>query len=90
MNIYVILISLFLCDLLAFITTARSFIASATYPDELTTQMSLNTGFQSLGLTLGPGIQAALIPIGCTPSSLIESNERYFNIDLYSTAGYVN
>ena len=49
--------------------------------------MSLNTGFQSMGLTLGPGIQAALIPIGCAPSSLVQSHERYFNIDLYTMVG---
>ena len=71
----------------AFITTARSYIASATYPEELTAQMSINTGFQSLGLTLGPGIQAALIPIGCSPAIITESQERYFNFDLYSTVG---
>ena len=51
--------------------------------------MSINTGFQSLGLTLGPGIQAALIPIGCSPASITESQERYFNFDLYTTVGWV-
>ena len=49
--------------------------------------MSINTGFQSLGLTLGPGIQAALIPIGCSPAIITEPQERYFNFDLYSTVG---
>ena len=51
--------------------------------------MSINTGFQSLGLTLGPGIQAALIPIGCSPPSKTESHGRYFNLDIYTMVGYV-
>ena len=63
----------------------RAYIASATFTSERTKHLSILAAFQSLGMTVGPGIQAALTPLQCSPS---ESNLfPYFSVDMFSAAG---
>ena len=46
--------------------------------------MSIGYGFQCLGMTIGPLIQAALSPLqGSEPST-----ESYISFDMFTAAGY--
>ena len=64
----------------------RSYIASATFTEERTAQMSIASSFQSVGFTLGPGIQAALTPLQCTDIKG-QSSSQYISFDMYTSAG---
>ena len=67
------------------IATVRSYIAAATFTEERTAQMSIASSFQSVGFTLGPGIQAALTPFKCTDVGAEDS--QYLSFDMYTSAG---
>ena len=67
------------------IATVRSYIAAATFTEERTAQMSIASSFQSVGFTLGPGIQAALTPFKCTDVEAEDS--QYLSFDMYTSAG---
>lgn len=67
--------------------TIRSYVAEATFTSERTSQMSIISSFQSLGFTIGPGIQAALTPLQCTNTT---GQEQYFSFDMYTSAGWVS
>lgn len=69
------------------IATVRSYIAAATFTEERTAQMSVASSFQSVGFTLGPGIQAALTPFKCTDVEAEDS--QYLSFDMYTSAGWV-
>ena len=45
--------------------------------------MSISAAFQTLGLTIGPGIQAALSPLQCSERSA----ESYISLDMFTAAG---
>ena len=47
--------------------------------------LSILAAFQGLGMTVGPGIQAALTPLKCSPSN--EDDFPYFSVDMFSSAG---
>ena len=66
----------------------RSYIAAATFTEERTAQMSIASSFQSVGFTLGPGIQAALTPFKCTDIEG-QSSSEYISWDMYTSAGWV-
>ena len=68
------------------IATVRSYIAAATFTSERTAQMSIASSFQSVGFTLGPGIQAALTPLQCTDIKA-QSSSQYISFDMYTSAG---
>ena len=61
----------------------RGYIAASTYTSERTTHMAMLSAFQSLGFTLGPGIQAALTPLDC--SDLNDKQEISF--DMFTVSG---
>ena len=50
--------------------------------------MSIASSFQSVGFTLGPGIQAALTPFKCTDIEG-QSSSEYISWDMYTSAGWV-
>ena len=61
-----------------------NYINTATFPSERTKYMSIGYGFQCLGMTIGPLIQAALSPLqGSEPST-----ESYISFDMFTAAGY--
>jgi ceroid-lipofuscinosis MFS transporter 7 len=62
----------------------RGYIAAATYVSERTTHMAILSAFQSLGFTLGPGIQAALTPLECTDPT----DGQGLTFDMYTVSGY--
>ena len=68
------------------IATVRSYIAAATFTEERTAQLSIASSFQSVGFTLGPGIQAALTPFKCTDIEA-QSSPQYLSLDMYTSAG---
>ena len=63
----------------------RSYIAAATFSSERTKYISIAAGFQTLGMTIGPGLQACLSPLQCSEPS----TESYISLDMFTTAGYV-
>ena len=69
------------------VASVRSYIASATYVTERTSEMSIASAFQSVGFLIGPGIQAALTPLECTDVNT--NSVSYFSFDLYTSAGWV-
>ena len=69
--------------LAASIAPIRSYIAQASYQSERTIQFSFTQAAQSVGFTIGPGIQAAFAPIGC--SSQASSGSPYFSLDTYTS-----
>ena len=64
----------------------RSYVAQATFKSERTGEQALIQAAQCLGFTIGPGIQAAFSPIGC--SSLANSGGPYFALDTYTSCGW--
>ena len=70
------------------IATIRSYIAAATFISERTAQMSIASAFQSVGFTVGPGIQAALTPLQCTDIGA-QPSDQYISFDMYTSAGFV-
>lgn len=68
------------------IATVRSYIAAATFTSERTAQMSIASAFQSVGFTVGPGIQAALTPLQCTDIGA-QPSDQYISFDMYTSAG---
>ena len=69
---------------LANIAPNRLYVAKATKPSERMTHISLLSLFQTLGFVLGPGMQAALSPIG--EKSEIPENSS-LHIDMYAACG---
>ena len=61
----------------------RGYIAASTFTAERTTHMAILSAFQSLGFTLGPGIQSALTPLACSESS----GDPTISIDMFTVAG---
>ena len=72
--------------LAANIAPIRTYVAQASYQSERTTQLSLIQAAQSFGFVVGPGIQAAFAPIGC--SSQASSGSPYFSLDTYTSCGW--
>ena len=70
------------------VASVRSYLASATFVNERTNQMSIASAFQSVGFLIGPGIQAALTPLECTDINAQDS-DKYLSFDLYTSAGWV-
>ena len=62
----------------------RSYVAAATYESERTTHLSILSSAQSLGFIIGPGLQAALIPIQCSDQV---DQATYLAFDQYTAAG---
>ena len=63
----------------------RAYIAGSTFSNERTKYLSIAAAFQTLGMTVGPGLQAALSPLQCSEPS----TESYISLDMFTTAGYV-
>ena len=70
--------------ILANIAPNRLYVAKATKPSERMTHISLLSLFQTLGFVLGPGMQAALSPIG--EKSEIPENST-LHVDMYAACG---
>ena len=67
------------------IASFRAYIATATFSSERTKYISLAAGFQTLGMTIGPGLQACLSPLQCSEPS----PDSYISLDMFTTAGYI-
>ena len=67
------------------ISCFRAYIAGSTFSNERTKYLSIAAAFQTLGMTVGPGLQAALSPLQCSEPSI----ESYISLDMFTTAGYV-
>jgi len=68
-------------------SAGRYYVSSATLISERTTHISLLSLFQTLGFIIGPGIQAALTPIG-PGDPMLEDGDFRFN--MYTSTGYVS
>ncbi len=69
-----------------YMALAKSYIATATYPDERTGALAKNSGFQSLGAVVGPLLQAAVTPLQCSDKV---DQDTYIDLDLYTACGHV-
>ena len=67
------------------IATIRSYVASATFMSERTSQMAMIQSYQALGFLIGPGIQAALTPLGCAEPR--GEDEAYVSFDMFTATG---
>jgi len=68
-------------------SAGRYYVASATLISERTTHISLLSLFQTLGFIAGPGIQAALTPLGAGEEL---GDEGMVQFNMYTSTGYVS
>ena len=61
-------------------------MAGATFESERTGEMALIQGAEALGFVIGPSLQAAFSPIGC--SAFANSGLPYFSLDTYTSCGW--
>ena len=52
---------------------------------ERTSQMAMIQSYQALGFLIGPGIQAALTPLGCSEPR--GEDEAYVSFDMFTATG---
>ena len=64
----------------------RNYITTATFSSERTKYISIAAGFQCLGMTIGPALQASLSPLQCSEPNM----ESYISFDMFTAAGYLN
>ncbi len=64
---------------------ARLYVAKVTTKEERTTHTALLSGGQSLGLILGPAIQAAVRPLGEKIDEV--GDDPVFSVSMYSVVG---
>ena len=62
----------------------RNYITTATFSSERTKYISIAAGFQCLGMTIGPALQASLSPLQCSKPSM----DSYISFDMFTAAGY--
>ena len=67
------------------IAAFRNYTAKATFTSERTKYISRAAAFQTLGMTIGPGLQACLTPLQCSKPSM----ESHISLDMFTTAGLV-
>ncbi|XP_023341021.1 major facilitator superfamily domain-containing protein 8 [Eurytemora carolleeae] len=84
-------IAMFLARLLVGISSAnqapiRSYVASATWKHERNMHISILSLFQALGFMIGPAIQSALVPVGCSHD--YPTGEIQF--DMYTISGWLS
>ena len=61
----------------------RNYITTATFSSERTKYISIAAGFQCLGMTIGPALQASLSPLQCSEPSM----DSYISFDMFTAAG---
>ena len=61
----------------------RNYITTATFSSERTKYISIAAGFQCLGMTIGPALQASLSPLQCSKPSM----DSYISFDMFTAAG---
>ncbi len=64
---------------------ARAYVSKVTTLEERTTHIALLSLFQTIGFVIGPGIQAALTPIGDGPID----EESVVVVNMYTATGYI-
>ena len=64
----------------------RAYIAGATFKHERNTHISILSLFQTLGFMIGPAIQSALTPVGCSDN--YEQGE--LRLDMYTISGWLS
>jgi len=64
----------------------RAYIAGATFKHERNTHISILSLFQTLGFMAGPGIQAALTPVGCSDNY----EQGVLKLDMYTISGWLS
>jgi len=82
---------MFLARLLVGISSAnqapiRSYIVGATWKHERNTHISILSLFQALGFMIGPAIQSALTPVGCSE----EYPNGELKLDMYTISGWLS
>jgi len=65
---------------------SRAYVAGATYKEERSGQLSILSLFQTIGFVLGPAIQAAVTPLGCSQEYL----EGHLSLDMYTLTGWIS
>jgi len=64
----------------------RAYIAGATFRHERNGQIAMNSLFLTVGFAIGPAVQAALTPIGCSE----EYKEGELRFDMYTVSGWLS
>ena len=59
------------------------YVVGATLMKERTAKLAILSAFQSLGLTLGPAVQAAFTPLKCS-----SGNGQYFELDMFTAPAW--
>jgi len=65
---------------------SRAYVAGATFKEERSGQLSILSLFQTIGFVLGPAIQAAVTPLGCSQEYL----EGHLSLDMYTLTGWIS
>merc|ERR1719341_1389401 len=65
---------------------SRAYVAGATFREERSGQLSILSLFQTIGFVLGPAIQAAVTPLGCSQEYL----EGHLSVDMYTLTGWIS
>jgi len=69
----------------------RAYVSSATFQHERTFHMSILSAAQSLGMIVGPSVQAALTPIKCSDRAVNAGpDDTYLAFDMYTASGWVS
>lgn len=72
---------------LANIAVCRSYLSAATKTKERTGAVSIVSLMQVLGFVVGPGLQAAVVPLGEDGIDIIPGR---LNLNMYTAAGWIN
>ena len=64
----------------------RAYIAGATFKHERNTHISILSLFQTLGFMIGPAIQSALTPVGCSDNY----EPGHLKLDMYTISGWLS
>ena len=68
------------------ISCIKSYLTVATFPEERTEHLALNSGTGSVGALFGPIIQAAVSPLQCTEKV---GQESYIALDMYTACSWI-
>jgi len=64
----------------------RAYIAGATFKHERNAHISILSLFQTIGFMVGPAIQSALTPVGCSQ----DYNPGELKLDMYTISGWLS
>jgi len=64
----------------------RAYISAATYNHERNLHISILSLFQTVGFMIGPALQAALVPLGCSD----DYHTGVLRLDMYTVTGWIS